>query len=117
MFGTGRARREEIVIVLRDSEEAGALLRDALSTAPDEERPGLERALAVVERAAAVPDAELRGRWVRQRLSAAGYEGPADSVEAIRILRRAEPGLSLLSAVTYSKEAAAGEAAPAAGRE
>nr|WP_307128858.1 hypothetical protein [Streptomyces sp. B1I3] len=101
-----RTRPEKIAIVLRESEELGAVLRDALSTAPAGERPGLERALALVERAAAVPDAELRARWVRQRLSAAGYDGPADAVEAVRILRKAEPGLSLLSAVTYSREAA-----------
>lgn len=33
-----------------------------------------------------------------------------DSVEAIKILRRAEPGLTLLQAVTYAKEAEAAEA-------
>ncbi|MEU5717920.1 hypothetical protein AB0G71_19405 [Streptomyces sp. NPDC020403] len=106
MIRTGRARQEKIVTVLREAEEVGARLREALSTAPDDERPGLERALALVERAAAVPDSEVRGRWVRQRLAAAGYEGPADSVEAVRILRKAEPGLSLLAAVTYTREAA-----------
>ncbi len=79
--------------VLREAEELGALLREALSTAPEDERPGLERAVALVERAAAVPDSEVRGRWVRQRLAAAGYEGPADAVAAVRILRTAEPGL------------------------
>ncbi|MEV6472766.1 hypothetical protein [Streptomyces sp. NPDC051657] len=101
------------VLVLRDAPDVVAGLRRALETATDSERPGLERALALAEGAAARPDAELRDRWVRQRLTAAGHEGPADSVEAIKILRRAEPGLTLLQAVTYAKEAEAAEATEA----
>ncbi|MGW6581763.1 hypothetical protein ACWF76_20705 [Streptomyces globisporus] len=98
------------VLVIRDAPDVVAGLRRALETAPDAERPGLERALALAEESAARPDAELRGRWVRRRLDAAGHEGPADSVEAIKTLRQAEPGLTLLQAVTYAKEAAAAEA-------
>ncbi|MFJ1803833.1 hypothetical protein [Streptomyces sp. NPDC088180] len=95
------------VLVVRDAPDVVAGLRRALETATDTERPGLERALALAEDSAARPDAELRGRWVRQRLAAAGHEGPADSVAAIKILRQAEPGLTLLQAVTYAKEAEA----------
>ncbi|MFI1222585.1 MULTISPECIES: hypothetical protein [unclassified Streptomyces] len=98
------------VLVLRDAPDVVAELRRALETAADAERPGLERALALAEESAGRPDAELRGRWVRQRLAAAGHEGPADSVQAIKILRQAEPGLTLLQAATYAKEAAATEA-------
>ncbi|MET8839610.1 hypothetical protein ABZW67_05880 [Streptomyces rubiginosohelvolus] len=98
------------VLVVRDAPDVVAALRKALETAPDGDRPGLEHALALAEESAVRPDAELRGRWVRQRLDAAGHEGPADSVEAIKILRQAEPGLTLLQAVTYAKEAAAAEA-------
>lgn len=94
------------VLVLRDGSDVVVSLRRALETAPDTERPGLERALALAEGAAERPDAELRGRWVRRQLDAAGYEGPADTVEAIKILRRAEPGLTLLQAATFAKEAA-----------
>ncbi|WGP12350.1 hypothetical protein [Streptomyces sp. SH5] len=97
------------VLVVRDAPDVVAALRSALETAPDAERPGLERALALAERSAGRPDAELRGRWVRGRLDAAGYEGPADAVEAIKLLRQAEPGLTLLQAVTYAKETAASE--------
>ncbi|GGP35545.1 hypothetical protein [Streptomyces sindenensis] len=97
------------VLVVRDAPDVVAALRSALETAPDAERPGLERALALAERSAGRPDAELRGRWVRGRLDAAGYEGPADAVEAIKVLRQAEPGLTLLQAVTYAKETAAFE--------
>ncbi|MGW7095954.1 hypothetical protein [Streptomyces sp. NPDC054874] len=102
------------VHVLRDAPDVVAGLRRALETATDSERPGLERALVLAEDAAARPDEELRGRWVRQRLTAAGHDGPADSVEAIKVLRRAEPGLTLLQAVTYAKEAEAAEKAEAA---
>ncbi|MEW1628352.1 hypothetical protein AB0387_13185 [Streptomyces sp. NPDC089173] len=98
------------VLVVRDAHDVVAALRRALETAPDGERPGLERALVLAEESAGRPDAELRGRWVRRRLAAAGHEGPADSVEAIKILRQAEPGLTLLQAVTFAKEAAATEA-------
>lgn len=98
------------VLVVRDAPDVVAGLRRALEAATDAERPGLERALVLAEESAGRPDAELRGRWVRRRLAAAGHEGPADSVEAIKILRQAEPGLTLLQAVTYAKEAAATEA-------
>ncbi|MFE2290264.1 hypothetical protein [Streptomyces sp. NPDC059452] len=101
------------VIVLRDAPDAVTSLRHALKTATDAERPGLERALALVEEAAERPDGELRGRWVRRHLDAAGYAGPADSLEAIKALRQAEPALSLRQAVTYAKEAAAAEQASA----
>ncbi|MET9923879.1 MULTISPECIES: hypothetical protein [unclassified Streptomyces] len=98
------------VLVVRDAPDVVAALRRALETATDAERPGLEHALVLAEDSAGRPDAELRGRWVRRRLAAAGHEGPADSVEAIKILRQAEPGLTLLQAVTFAKEAAATEA-------
>ncbi|WP_031083500.1 hypothetical protein [Streptomyces sp. NRRL WC-3549] len=115
MIGFGK-KQESAVLVLRDVQEITELLRQELGTATDDRRPGLERALALVEEVAAVPDAELRARWVRQRLAASGYEGPLDSVSAVKALRRAEPGLSLLQAVTYAREAAAvspgAEAAP-----
>jgi hypothetical protein len=103
----GRGKQEFDVLVLRDSDVIAAGLREALAEAAPEQRPGLERAAALVERAAAVPDAALRARWVHQRLAAAGYEGPADSVRAVKVLRESAPGLSLLSAVRLSKDAAA----------
>lgn len=95
------------VLVLHDADGILAELREELAAAPDSDRPGLERALALVGRYTDRPEEELRVRWVRDRLTAAGYAGPADSTEAVRALRRAEPGLSLLQAVTYAREAAA----------
>ncbi|GAA2447525.1 hypothetical protein [Streptomyces glaucus] len=106
MFGQGKSK-ELNILVLRDADVIAESVRSALAGAAPEERPGLERAVALIEQAAAASDADLRIRWVHERLAAAGYEGPADSVEAIKVLRGAVPGLSLLSAVRLSKEAAA----------
>jgi hypothetical protein len=105
MFG---AKKDQLnVLVLRDADVVAAALRQALAEAGPEERPGLERALRVVARAAEMPDDALRSRWVHERLAAAGYQGPPDSVEAVKIVRQQAPGLSLLSAVQLTKAAAA----------
>ncbi|MCS0603467.1 hypothetical protein NX794_19930 [Streptomyces sp. LP11] len=106
MFGLRRTP-ELHVLVLRDADAVAAALRDALAEATDAQRPGLERAAALVAEAATTPDAVLRARWVHQRLAASGYAGPADSVAAVKALREAEPGLSLLAAVRLSRDAAA----------
>ncbi|MGW1406378.1 hypothetical protein [Streptomyces sp. NPDC002403] len=107
----GKGKQDMAVIVVRDAEAIGAALRQALETAGAEERPGLERALAVVADAAGASDAELRGRWAGHRIRAGGHQGPLDAVAAVKVLRMAEPGLSLRQAVELSREAAATEAA------
>ncbi|PJE96687.1 hypothetical protein CUT44_16755 [Streptomyces carminius] len=112
MFGS--SRQDPAVVVLRDADGIAASLRQALADAEAGERPGLERALALAEEAAAVPEAELRVRWTRRRLAAAGFDGPLDSVEAVRALRTAERRLGLRQAVALTKEAAAAE--PSAGK-
>ncbi|MER6131003.1 hypothetical protein [Streptomyces sp. NPDC001815] len=104
----GRSREQDLhVLVLRDADVIAAAVRGALEEAPPEERPGLERAVALVERAAATEDGELRARWVRERMEAAGITDSYDSVHAIKALRREAPGLSLLQAVQMAKEAEA----------
>jgi len=108
MFGGGRSERT--VVVLRDSREVLAALERAPEAASEEERPGLEKALAVAAGAAADDEARARARWTRQRLAAVGFDGPLDSVGAVRALRRAEPSPSLRSAVELTREAAAGAA-------
>ncbi|MFD5649733.1 hypothetical protein [Streptomyces sp. NPDC127039] len=106
MFGR-LAPPELNVLVLRDTDVVAHDLRQALAEATPEERPGLERAAALVERSAAVPDADLLSRWVYERLAAAGHEGPVDSVRAVKTLRETTPGLSLRQAVKLTKDAAA----------
>ncbi|GGL75691.1 hypothetical protein GCM10010129_19190 [Streptomyces fumigatiscleroticus] len=105
MFGSKKDQLN--VLVLRDADVIEAFVRQALAEADAVQRPGLERALAVIEQAAAADDDELRARWVRERLAAAGYAGAPDSVEAVKVLRQQAPGLSLLSAVQLAKAAAA----------
>ncbi|ATW50118.1 hypothetical protein [Streptomyces peucetius] len=101
MFGL--AKQEQSVIVVRDADGIVAAVRAALDRAAPEERPGLERALEIVEDASATTYEDLQARWVRQRLDAAGVTGTADSVPAIKALREAAPGLSLKSAVDLAK--------------
>ncbi|MFR9796371.1 hypothetical protein ACL02U_10775 [Streptomyces sp. MS06] len=108
MFGL-TTKHDLNVLVLRDAETVAGAVRAALAGAAESERPGLERALAVIEETAATSDAELRARWVRARLDEAGCTEPADSVSAVKVLRAAEPGLSLTAAVRLSRDAAAAE--------
>ncbi|MFE1437449.1 hypothetical protein [Streptomyces sp. NPDC058739] len=95
------------VILVRDADVVAAALRQALAAAPPEERPGLERAVAVVESSAAATESELRARWVRTRLDAVGFTGDITSVAAVKALRKAERGLSLLAAVELHRDAVA----------
>ncbi|MCM2412092.1 hypothetical protein [Streptomyces sp. RKAG290] len=106
----GKWKQDTVVIVVRDADDITAALRQALDGASAAERPGLERALALAAEAAATPDAQLRGRWAGSRIRASGHQGPLDAVAAVKALRTAEPGLSLLQAVNLSKDAAAAEA-------
>ena len=103
----GRNNKHDVVLLIRDADVVGAALRQALAEASPEERPGLERAAALVESTAAATESELRARWFRSRLAAAGFTGDISSVAALKALRRAEPGLSLLAAVRLQKEAVA----------
>lgn len=111
----GNGKKDMAVIVIRDAESITAALRQALEHASEEERPGLDRALALALAEAGAPDAELRGRWAERRIRAAGHDGPLDSVRAVKALRTAEPGLSLRQAAQLSRDAAASGAAADAG--
>ncbi|MDH6698068.1 hypothetical protein P3T26_002522 [Streptomyces sp. MAA16] len=104
---TGLSGKSDAVLVIRDTEPIVAALRGALVEASPEERPGLERAVALVEAAADASEERLRADWVRTRLADVGYDGEIDSVRAVRALRQAEPRLSLLAAVQLQKAAVA----------
>ncbi|MEU1473755.1 hypothetical protein ACFYZ8_17310 [Streptomyces sp. NPDC001668] len=104
---TGLNKKHDHVLLIRDADVVGEALRQALAAAPPEERPGLERAVALVESTAAATEAGLRARWVRSRLAAVGFTGDITSVAAVRALRKAEPRLSLLAAVELQKDAVA----------
>ncbi|KUN81607.1 hypothetical protein AQJ66_23885 [Streptomyces bungoensis] len=95
------------VLVIRDADLVAAALRQALAEASPEERPGLERAVALVQSEAAATEGRLCARWVRSRLAAVGFVGDIASMSALKALRRAEPKLSLAAAVRLQKEAVA----------
>ncbi|WP_333774031.1 hypothetical protein [Streptomyces sp. IBSBF 3136] len=103
----GRGGKSDVVPVIRDADVVAAALRQALATASPRERPGLERAAALVESTAAASEAQLRAGWVRARLAAVGFTGDIASVAAVKALRQAEPRLSLLAAVRLQKAAVA----------
>ncbi|MEU3858581.1 hypothetical protein AB0F03_14615 [Streptomyces sp. NPDC028722] len=103
----GFDRKQDGVLVIRDSDLVTAALREALAGASPEERPGLERALAAVAATADATEGQVRARWVRSRLADAGFTGDIASIAALKALRRAEPQLSLLTAVQLQKEAVA----------
>ncbi|MFF0561843.1 hypothetical protein [Streptomyces sp. NPDC004266] len=100
-------KKTDTVLVVREADTIAAGLRDALAEAAPDERPGLERALALAEAAATVPDAERRAEWVHGRLAEAGFTGDIASIAALKALRQAEPKLSLLAAVQLQKDAVA----------
>ncbi|MFJ8944857.1 hypothetical protein ACIRG4_16650 [Streptomyces sp. NPDC102395] len=103
----GPNRKHDVVLVLRDSDLIADTLRKALADASPEDRPGLERAAALVESTAATSEPRLRAQWVRTRLAAAGFTGPLDSTAAVKALRRVEPTLTLLAAAQLHRDAVA----------
>ena len=107
MKGISGLQKTDLVVLIRDADVVAAAVRQALAEAPPEERPGLERAVALVESTAAATESRLRADWVRSRLASVGFTGDIASVAALRALRRAERQLSLRAAVGLQKEAVA----------
>ncbi|MFF4401113.1 hypothetical protein [Streptomyces sp. NPDC001480] len=103
----GLNKKHDVVLLIRDADVVAATLRQALADASPEERPGLERAAALVESTAAASEEQLRARWVRSRLAAVGFTGDIASVAAVKALRQAEPKLGLLAAVQLQRSAVA----------
>ncbi|MFH8383943.1 hypothetical protein ACH4E7_23850 [Kitasatospora sp. NPDC018058] len=79
-----------------------AALRAALETADEEERPGLRRAVDIVEGfvAGAGP---IGVEWARKVLELAGVDPRTAEVRAVKELRSARPGLGLKEAVALVK--------------
>ncbi|WP_212764307.1 hypothetical protein [Streptomyces sp. I05A-00742] len=113
MFRIGRVTPVPQVVVLRDSQAIAEAVHEALASAAPEDRPGLERAAGLIAARAARPEHEIRAEWARGVVTAAGYDPRTQELHAIRALRRAEPGLSLKTAVALVREAAvSGTGAP-----
>ncbi|GHH41011.1 hypothetical protein [Streptomyces candidus] len=108
-----RSKPDTLVVALSDREEILGELRRALASADDAERPGLGRAIALVEAVPSRSEAELRGLWARERIASTGFplaDLKPDSIAAVRALRKAEPGLRLVQALALTKLAAAPDA-------
>ncbi|GHH13201.1 hypothetical protein Srubr_72470 [Streptomyces rubradiris] len=103
----GFGKKQDCVLVIRDADVVLEALREALDGAPDQERAGLERALAVAGGVAGADEGALRAAWVRERLAGVGFAGDIGSVAAVKALRQAEPDLSLLAAVQLQRDAVA----------
>ncbi|KIZ19205.1 hypothetical protein [Streptomyces natalensis] len=105
MFSSGKAQQEPVVVV-RDSREVLARLRQALESADPAERSGMERALEIAEATAALADEQVRRAWVRGILEAAGANVERDLEAAVKSLRQAVPSLSLTAAYQLVKDVA-----------
>ncbi|MER7580835.1 hypothetical protein [Kitasatospora sp. NPDC097691] len=95
--------RETHLVVLRELDVVRTALREALTAATTEERPGLERALSVLDGLGG-NEQQLKAKWVGGLLEQAGIDPRTEEVVAIRELRRAVPGLGLAAAVDLLKQ-------------
>ncbi|GAA4620520.1 hypothetical protein GCM10023108_49980 [Saccharopolyspora hordei] len=93
MFG----KRETHFVVLNDLDDGREAVRRALQDAPEAERPGLERALAVLDSVTGSEAPQVR--WTREVLAEAGIDPVEREVAAVREVRKRMPGLSLVAAV------------------
>jgi hypothetical protein len=80
-----------------------AALREALRSAPEPERPGLVRALAVLDTFDS-QDVPTDVKWARRVLSVAGLDPQESEVKAVAALRAARPGLGLREATTLVRD-------------
>ncbi|MFE7115854.1 hypothetical protein ACFU99_10580 [Streptomyces sp. NPDC057654] len=81
-----------------------AVLR-ALESADPQERPGLERAISVIDDECALTDSDLRKRWVLRVLADRGLDPGEYSVGAVAAVRETAPALSLVTAAQMVQEA------------
>ncbi|MGW1076425.1 hypothetical protein [Streptomyces sp. NPDC002537] len=114
-LGKKAATADEQVVVLRDSQAIAEAVCEALAGAGEEERAGLERAVALIERYAARPEREVRAEWVRGILAEAGVDARKQELHAVKALRQAQPGLSLRAAVELVRDVREADAGPSEG--
>jgi hypothetical protein len=93
------------LVVLHDVDTVRAAVEQALAHADEAERPGLRRALTIIDEARA-DDGDLKVRWARRYLADAGVPAGDTGTGAIRALRQAVPGLGLAEAVELVQLAA-----------
>lgn len=98
MFGS----RQTLILPVDQLAPVREDLQAALAASDEHQRPGLEAALRIVE---GYSPQDLRRRWVASVLAAAAADPGANTVQAVKALRGAVPGLSLADAVALVREA------------
>ncbi|MFC8275212.1 hypothetical protein ACFUJR_22245 [Streptomyces sp. NPDC057271] len=93
------------VIVLRESADILASVREALTTAGPHEQAGLQRAVDIIEAQCARTEDEVVSQWVRRVLSDAGVGADGNHTAAVAALRQAVPDLALTTANRLVTEA------------
>ncbi|MFJ3308516.1 hypothetical protein ACIPSA_36840 [Streptomyces sp. NPDC086549] len=101
-------KKETHFVVLNDLDKARAALQEALGKAERDEAPGLRRALEIVDGIGAGGDPRVR--WAREVLAGQGIDPRAREVHAVKALREALPGLSLVAAVDLVRQCQAAAA-------
>jgi hypothetical protein len=95
-------KRETHLIALNDLDAAREAVENALDGASSDERPGLQRALEIIDAVSTREDP--RRRWTRNVLDEAGIDVHAQEVHAVKAVRERLPGLSLSGAVGLVNE-------------
>ncbi|MEU1134376.1 hypothetical protein ABZ383_31720 [Streptomyces sp. NPDC005900] len=93
------------IVVLHDLEDVRSEINATLETACENQRPGLQAALDILNRRATATDDQRVREWVRRTVSEAGVEIDEDHVRAVKALRDAVPGLGLIAANDLVKSA------------
>lgn len=97
------SKKETHMVVLNDLDEARAAIQRALNDATGSDTAaGLRRALEIVD---GIGDGrDPRVRWAAQVLAEAELDPREQEVKAVKALREALPGLSLIAAVDLLKQ-------------
>lgn len=90
LFGT-----KSHLIVLHDAEEVQVALQVAMIAAPQDQVPGLKRALEILAEVSGDSPALLEQRWAQRVLAKRGFDPARQEAESIRALRQEVPGLAL----------------------
>lgn len=93
---------ETHLIAVNDLDPAREAVERALANASSDERPGLQRALEIID-TVTVPG-EPRLRWAKKVLDEAGVDVDTHRIQAVRTIRDSLPGLGLSAAVELVKD-------------
>ena len=81
-----------------DLEPVRNAIQDALNNADETERPGLRRALDIVDEFVSADRSPATEEWARKALAVAGVDPKAKEIKAVQALRAARPGLGIKEA-------------------